>query len=101
MSAALADQISVAHPLERTAGGKPSEFDFWQGPIARATEKFGRDFDSLLFVNDPRVRVFTYPDPVFGAISILGVHNIETNEIELVDYWSDPGYRAAIASDPS
>ena len=100
VSDALAELIAIGHPTERSPDGAPSEFDFWAGPISRATEKFGRDFDALPFINDPRIRSFTYPDPVFGAITFLGVHNLASDEIELIEYWDDPDYWSTIKQDP-
>lgn len=88
----LAAQVAAAYPAERSPEGAPSEFDFWAGPISRATEKFGRDFESLPYITDPRVRSFIYPDPVFGAIGLLGVHDLASDEILLIEYWIDPDY---------
>lgn len=88
----LAAQVTASYPSDRAADGTPSELDFWEGPISRATEKFGRDFEGLPYVNDPRVRSFIYPDPVFGAIGFLGIHDLASDEIQLIEYWSDPDY---------
>ncbi len=97
----LAAQVAVDYPPERSPEGTPSEFDFWAGPISRATEKFGRDFESLPYLEDPRIRVFTYPDPLFGALGFLGVHNLASDEIELIEYWNDPDYWELAAEDPT
>jgi hypothetical protein len=34
-----------------------------------------------------------------GAVAFLGVHDPQTNEIELIGYWEDPGYWSMVAKD--
>ena len=78
---------------------KPSEWDFWSGPLAAALIGF-RDFDNLLFDHRPEIRTLHHIDPVFGALVIAGVL-IEPKVVEIADFDIDPDYWEMIANDPN
>ncbi len=52
---AAAEKIIGAYGPERSAAGRPSEWDFWSGPLAAALIGF-RDFENLLFDLHPEIR---------------------------------------------
>lgn len=96
---AAADKITSTHGPERSAGGRPSEWDFWSGPLAAALIGF-RDFENLLFDVRPEIRTLHIVDPVFGALVFAGVL-VEPGVIEIADYEVDPDYWDMIEDDPN
>ena len=84
---------------ERSPSGQPSEWDFWSGPLAEALVKF-RDFENLLFEDDPDIRTLHIIDPIFGTLVFAGVL-IEPGVVEIADYNHDPDYWDTIGDDPT
>ena len=79
---------------ERSATGRPSEYDFVAGPLAAAIEQF-RYFDDLPEMVGPAVRTVITTDPFFGAIVFVGVL-VDANEVEIADFDDDPDYWSMI-----
>jgi hypothetical protein len=98
VSAELATRIRAAHGPERSASGRPSEWDFWSGPLAAALVAF-RDFETLTPEAGPAVRALHLVDPVFGALVFIAVL-VEPGVVEIADYADDPGYWDLIQGDP-
>ena len=95
----VADKIAAEYGPERTADGRPSEWDFWSGPLAAALIGF-RDFDNLLFDRLPEIRTLHQIDPVFGALVFVGVR-VEAGRVEIADFAVDPDYWEMIETDPN
>lgn len=96
---ALAADIARRHGPERTVDGRPSEWDFWSGPLAAALVAF-RDFDRLSVAGQGQdVRTLHLVDPVFGAVVFIGVR-IAPGVVELAAVETDPDYWDLIADDP-
>jgi hypothetical protein len=85
----VADKAATFGP-ERTAGGKPSEYDFFGGPMAAAVSLFAA-FDDLPEAAGPAVRSATTVDPIFGVVVFIGVH-VEGGRVEIADFAFDPDY---------
>ena len=98
VGADLAAAITREFGPERTAAGRPSEWDFWAGPLAAAVVAF-RDFDNLRYDRHPKIRSHHVVDPVFGPIVFVGVR-IRPGVVELAAFARDPGYWELIAEDP-
>ncbi len=94
----LAAAITREFGPERTAEGRPSEWDFWSGPLGAALVAF-RDFDTLRYDQHPDVRSIHVVDPVFGPVVFVGVR-VEPGVVELAAYERDLGYWDLIAEDP-
>jgi hypothetical protein len=94
----LAARISERWGPQRSGRGKPSEYDFWSGPLAAALLAF-RDFESLPFDPVPAVRTLVVFDRIFGAIAFVGVL-VGEHQVELVAAEPDPDYWELIADDP-
>lgn len=94
-----ADKITRTYGPERSAGGRPSEWDFWSGPLAAALIGF-RDFENLLFDLHPEIRTLHIVDPVFGALVFAGVL-VEPGVVEIADFEVDPDYWDMIEDDPN
>ena len=62
-----AEKIAATYGPERSTMRRPSEWDFWSGPLAAALVGFW-DFENLLWHPLPRVRTLHIIDPVFGAL---------------------------------
>ncbi len=99
VGAAAAEKITTAYGPERSAAGRPSEWDFWSGPLAAALIGL-RDFENLLFDRHPEVRTLHIVDPVFGALVFAGVL-VEAGVVEIADYEVDPDYWAMLEDDPN
>lgn len=95
---ALAAQITDIHGPRRSARGRPSEWDFWGGPLAAALIAF-RDFDALRFDDIPGIRALHLVDPMFGALVFVGVL-VGPTTVELAAYAEDPDYWGLIGDDP-
>ena len=98
VSAALADAIAHEHGTERSPQGKPSEWDFWSGPLQVALLAF-RDFESLPFDDIPAIRRFQLTDPVFGATTFVAIQ-IGDDLVEIAACVSDPDYWRLVEADP-
>src|SRR4051794_13854117 len=98
VGAVLATVIARDFGPERTVEGRPSEWDFWTGPLAAALVAF-RDFDTLRYDRHPDVRSLHVVDPVFGPVVFVGVR-VQQGVVELAAYGRDPGYWDMIAEDP-
>ena len=85
-----ARKIAAEFGPERSAAGKPSEWDFWSGPLAAALLGF-RDFENLLWHPRPEIRVTPLVAPVVGALVFIGVL-IDPDTIEIADFAVDPDY---------
>ncbi len=96
---AAAEKITAAYGPERSAARRPSEWDFWSGPLAAALIGF-RDFENLLFSLHPEIRTLHIVDPVFGSLVFAGVL-VEPGVVEIADYEVDPDYWAMIENDPN
>lgn len=90
----FAASIAQRFGAERGTAGEPSEYDFWNGPLAAALIAF-RDFESLYYEDIPQVRQLHIVDPTFGAIVIFGVL-VGEQLVELADFDDDPDYWSAI-----
>lgn len=97
VSEAEAEKITQTYGRERSATGRPSEWDFWSGPLAAALIGF-RDFENLLFDVHPEIRTLHIVDPVFGALVFAGVL-VEPGVAEIADYEVDPDYWDMIEDD--
>jgi hypothetical protein len=95
----LAAAIASRFGPQRAGAGDPSEWDFWGGPLAAALIGF-RDFESLRFTEDPRVRTLHVVDPVFGPVVFVGVL-VEPGVVELAEFGDDPDYWDLIGDDPN
>ena len=80
---AAAEKITRTYGPERSGAGRPSEWDFWSGPLAAALIGF-RDFESLLFGLHPEIRTLHIVDPVFGALVFAGVL-VEPGVVEIAE----------------
>lgn len=98
VSDTAASKITATYGPERSATGRPSEWDFWSGPLAAALVGF-RDFESLLWHSSPDIRTLHIVDPVFGALVFVGAL-IEPATIEIADFDVDPDYWEMIDNDP-
>ncbi|WP_419554609.1 hypothetical protein [Candidatus Poriferisodalis sp.] len=96
---AAVEKITSTYGPERSATGRPSEWDFWSGPPAAALIGF-RDFGNLLFDFHSEIRTLHIVDPVFGALVFAGVL-VEPGVVEIADYEVDPGYWDMIEDDPN
>ncbi len=96
---AAAEKITRTYGPERSAAGRPSEWDFWTGPLAAALIGF-RDFESLLFDLHPEIRTLHIVDPVFGVLVFAGML-VEPGVVEIADYEIDPDYWDMIDDDPN
>ena len=94
-----ARKIADACGAERSTTGRPSEWDFWSGPLAAALVGF-RDFENLLWHTRPDIRTLHVTDPVFGALVFVGVL-VEPDTIEIADFEVDPDYWETIENDPN
>lgn len=94
-----ASKIEAEYGPERSAAGKPSEWDFWSGPLAAALLGF-RDFENLLWHRRPEIRTLHIIDPFFGALVFVGVL-IDPGTIEIADFAIDPDYWSTVENDPS
>ena len=94
----VAAKIAAEFPEVRGPTGAPSEYDFWSGPLAAATFAF-RDFASLRFESDPRVRQIHLVDPIFGAVVFIAV-TVDDNTVEIADYAIDPDYWSTVNDHP-
>ena len=79
---------------QRSATGRPSEFDFVAGPLAAALLEF-RFLDELPAVAGPAVRSLHITDPFFGAMVFFGVL-VERNVVEIADFEDDPDYWSTV-----
>lgn len=94
-----ATKMAGAYGPERSAAGRPSEWDFWSGPLAAALIGF-RDFENLLFDRHPQIRTLHLVDPVFGAVVFVGVL-LKPGVVEIADFEADPDYWEMIENDPN
>ncbi len=94
-----ASKIAAEYGPKRSAAGKPSEWDFWSGPLAAALLGF-RDFENLLWYSRPEIRTLHIVDPVFGALVFIGVL-IDPDTIEIADFAIDPDYWSTVENDPN
>lgn len=94
-----AGKIAATYGPERSATGRPSEWDFWSGPLAAALVGF-RDFENLLWHPIPEIRTLHIIDPVFGALVFVGVL-VEPDTVEIADFEADPDYWSLIEDDPN
>ncbi len=92
-----ARKIAAEFGPERSAAGKPSEWDFWSGPLAAALLGF-RDFENLLWHPRPEIRSLHIVDPIFGALVFIGVL-VDTDTIEIADFAIDPDYWSTVEND--
>lgn len=83
---------------ERSGSGRPSELDFWSGPLAAARLAF-TDFDSLSYDLIPEVRSLQVIDVVFGPLLFTGVL-VDRGLVELAGVTDDPDYWDLIEDDP-
>lgn len=83
---------------QRSAIGRPSEYDFVSGPLAAAIFAFG-DFDRLPVRESGQVRSYIIPDPVFGPVTFVAVRR-DTGRVEIVGFDDDPDYWAMLGDDP-
>ena len=95
----VAEKITSSYGPERRATGRPSEWDFWSGPLAAALIGF-RDFENLLFDLHPEIRSLHIVDPVFGAVVFAGVL-VESAVVEIADFDVDPDYWDMVEDDPN
>ena len=93
-----ADKITRAYGPARTATGRPSEWDFWSGPLSAALIGF-RDFENLMSHPHPEIRSFHIVDPVFGAVVFVGVR-VGPDTIEIADFEIDEDHWQLIAGEP-
>lgn len=93
-----AEKIATTYGPERSTTGRPSEWDFWSGPLAAALIGF-RDFENLLWHSHPEIRTLHIIDPVFGALVFVGVLT-EPGTVEVADFDVDPDYWQMVANDP-
>jgi hypothetical protein len=96
---AATEKITERYGPERSATGRPSEWDFWSGPLAAAIVGF-RDFENLRFDLHPEIRTLHIVDPVFGAVVFAGVL-LEPSLVEIADFEVDPDYWDLIEDDPN
>ncbi len=94
-----AEKIAATYGPERSTTGRPSEWDFWSGPLAAALVGF-RDFDNLMFDRLTAIRALHIVDPVFGALVFVGVL-VEPGTVEIADFEVDPDYWTMIENDPN
>lgn len=94
-----AQKIAAAYGPERSPTGRPSELDFWSGPLPAALIGF-RDFDRLPFESHPEVRTLHIVHPFFGAVVFVAVL-IEPGVVEIADFEVDSDYWETIGNDPS
>ena len=83
---------------ERSAAGRPSEYDFVAGPLAAAVFAF-RDFDDLAYTVVATIRIYTVIDPFFGAVAFVA-RLLASSEVEIVDFSDDPDYWSTIDDEP-
>ncbi len=69
VAADLTERITNTYGPRRSEHGAPSEWDFWEGPLAAALIAF-RDFESLPFDHVPAIRRLAIVDPSSGSSSI-------------------------------
>lgn len=79
---------------ERSATGRPSEYDFVSGPLAAAIDRF-RYFDDIHETLGPAIRTLIATDPFFGAVVFVGVL-IDSNVVEIADFEDDPDYWSTV-----
>ena len=79
---------------ERSATGKPSEYDFVGGPLAAAILEFSH-FDEMPTVAGPAVRSLIITDPFFGVLIFFGVL-VGPHSVEIADFEDDPDYWSMI-----
>jgi hypothetical protein len=94
----LAARIVEFFGEERSVDGRPSEADFWSGPLAAALLGF-RAFDSLRFDDGPSIRWLTLSDPVFGPVTFVGAL-VGDGVVEIAGFDFDPDYWDLIRGDP-
>lgn len=94
----VASTAAELYGPERTAAGRPSEYDFASGPLAAAATRF-TDFDSLPEVAGAAVRSVHLLDPVFGPVVFVGVL-VEPGVVEIAGFTVDPDYWRQIDDDP-
>lgn len=95
----LAADIATRFGPARTVDGRPSEWDFWSGPLAAALIAF-RDFDNLRVAGHGQdVRSLHLVDPVFGAVVFVGVR-VALGVVELAAVDVDPDYWRLVGDDP-
>ena len=83
---------------QRSATGRPSEYDFVSGPLAAARFAF-RGFDELSYEIVPSVRWYTVVDPFFGPVTFVGML-LEDESVEIGGFDDDPDYWLALGSEP-
>lgn len=94
------DVLQRAHDKfgeERSASGRPSEYDFVTGPLAAAQFAF-RGFDELSYDIVPSVRWYTVVDPFFGPVTFVGML-LDDDSVELVGFDDDPDYWTALGTE--
>lgn len=94
----VASAAAELYGPERTAAGRPSEYDFASGPLAAAAARF-TDFESLPEVAGPSLRSVHLLDPIFGPVVFVGVL-VERDVVEIADFTVDPDYWHQIDDDP-
>lgn len=99
MSDFAAERIAAEYGPERGAGGHPSEWDFWSGPLAAALIGF-RDFESTRFDLHPELRTLHIFDPMLGPVLFAGVL-VEPRVVEIADFAVDPDYWNLIDDTPN
>jgi hypothetical protein len=95
------DVLQRAHEQygeQRSAVGRPSEYDFVAGPLAAAQFAF-RGFDELSYDIVPSVRWYTVVDPFFGPVTFVGLL-LDDDSVEIVGFESDPDYWEHLGSEP-
>lgn len=98
LSGDLATEIAQRYGPERSAAGRPSEWDFWSGPLAAALLAF-RGFDELPAAGHPEIRTLHLVDPVFGVVVFVGVL-IAPGVVELAAAEEDPDYWRIVRDEP-
>ena len=93
-----AEKITAEHGPDRSTTGRPSEWDFWSGPLAAALIGF-RNFENLPFDLHPEIRTLHIVDPIFGAVVFVGIL-IEPGVVEIADFAIDRNYWGMIEQDP-
>lgn len=95
---AFATAITDRFGPERSSTGRPSEYDFWSGPLAAALVAC-RDFESLRYEIVPQIRTLQLVDPVFGPVAFVGVL-VDDRTVELAGFDTDPDYWRVVTEDP-
>ncbi|MEM9042532.1 MAG: hypothetical protein AAGD33_21815 [Actinomycetota bacterium] len=88
------EKAHLRYGEERSASGRPSEYDFVGGPLAAAIADF-RSYHDFPEVAGPTVRSMIVSDPFFGAVVFVAAR-VGPSTVEIADFADDPDYWSII-----